>query len=274
MSRSFVSTGCLVIGAALTLAGVGEARANPPCTVGELARIAETDAAGGFHFGIAVAISGDVAIVGANTHGSSAPFNFNGTGLATVYRRIGNTWTEEARLSALDAAPSDWFGISVAIEGNLAIVGALGDDGKPITVDEPTLIRMHRRNLLGDIFGELNGDPTSTSKILRDSMRAIQQEGCGAIVYLRPTGQGDALEQRLITLSQGIALPEDAPDLVSTTGVGASALPMHERDFGVGSQILRELGVSRLRLLTNHKKDLPGLDAFGIEITEHVPLAL
>jgi 3,4-dihydroxy 2-butanone 4-phosphate synthase/GTP cyclohydrolase II len=65
---------------------------------------------------------------------------------------------------------------------------------------------------------------------------------------------------------------DDAPDLQSVRGVGARAVPMDRREFGIGGQILRELGLSRLRLLTNHRKELPGLEAFGLEIVEHVAL--
>lgn len=169
-----------------------------------------------------------------------------------------------AMKSAVDPLPH----IVMSVGG----VGALGPDGRAIPSDEPTLVRMHRRNLLGDIFGEINGEARSSSQSLRESMRAIQAAGRGAIVYLRPSGRGEALEERLITLSQDI-VPDDAPDLSTGHGIGASALPMHQREFGIGGQILRELGVSRLRLLTNHKKDLPGLDAFGLEIVEHVALA-
>jgi len=184
----------------------------------------------------------------------------NGTTINTEF----GEFTLFAIKSAVDPLPH----IVLSVGG----VGELGTDGEPIKSDEPTLIRMHRRNLLGDIFGEVNGDERSSSQTLRESMRVIQENGRGAIVYLRPSGRGETLEQRLITLSQSF-LPEDAPDLTSADGIGASALPMHQRDFGIGGQILRELGVSQLRLLTNHTKDLPGLDAFGLEIIEHVPLA-
>ena len=98
---------------------------------------------------------------------------------------------------------------------------------------------------------------------LHASMRAIQREGRGAIVYLRPSGSGGEdgdWRKRLITTKDA---SREAP---------AAQLPDHQRDFGVGSQILRALGVRRMRLLTNHPKDLPGLDAFGLEITEHVAL--
>lgn len=157
-------------------------------------------------------------------------------------------------------------------------VGELDASGAARRTDEPTLVRMHRRDLLGDIFGELRpekpgGTADSTSKTLRAAMRAIASEGRGAIVYLRPEGVGDGFEQRLTALKRGVGHADhDAPDLSSPTGVGAAALPMHQREFGIGGQILRELGLSRLRLLTNQKKELPGLDAFGLEIVDHVAL--
>ncbi len=151
-------------------------------------------------------------------------------------------------------------------------VGDLDASGRVIESTQPTLVRMHRRNVLGDIFADLDSSPEgSTGAALRASMRAIQREGRGAIVYLRPEGHGDQLEQRLTSLRRR-HVEFDAPDLTSPTGVGASAVPMHLREFGVGGQILRELGLKRLRLLTNHPKNLPGLEAFGLEIAEQVRL--
>ncbi|TVQ59142.1 MAG: 3,4-dihydroxy-2-butanone-4-phosphate synthase [Phycisphaerales bacterium] len=152
-------------------------------------------------------------------------------------------------------------------------VGALDGAGRVIESTEPTLVRMHRRNVLGDIFGDLSSSNEGpTSEALHASMRAIQREGRGAIVYLRPEGAGDELHQRLQILRTRRAYTPDEHDLTHPDGPGASAIPMHLREFGVGGQILRELGLSRLRLLTNHPKDLPGLDAFGLEIVEHVGL--
>jgi len=142
-------------------------------------------------------------------------------------------------------------------------VGALDASGRAQERDEPVLVRMHRRNLLGDIFGDLKSSPEGpTREALREAMRAIQRAGKGAIVYLRPQGQGDAFDQRLIRHAGVTDLgPENTPKV-----------PMDLREFGIGGQILRDLGLRRLRLLTNHPKSLPGIDAFGLEITEHVPL--
>ncbi len=163
-------------------------------------------------------------------------------------------------------------------------VGGVGDldaRGQPVADPSPTLVRMHRRNMLGDIFGDLHTSPEgATGSALRASMRAIQQEGRGALVYLRPEGAPDslpagaslALEQRLQTIRRTADYDPDSHDLSHPGSPAAKAMPMGQRDFGIGGQILRELGLSRLRLLTNHPRALPGIDAFGIEIVEHVPL--
>ncbi len=164
-------------------------------------------------------------------------------------------------------------------------VGDLDSEGQPIDRTEPILVRMHRRNLLGDVFGdrgsmlqrppESNGQIASTSEVLHESMRTIQEAGSGVVVYLRPEGAGDDLAQRLLRIRRPTTDP-DEPNLASagtTAGVTAGgALPMSEREFGIGCQILRDLGVSRLSLLTNHTTKWPGLEAFGIEIVDRVPI--
>lgn len=183
----------------------------------------------------------------------------------TVLRTALGEFTLIAIESVVDPQPH----VALTVGG----VGALDGAGRVVEQHaEPTLVRMHRRNVLGDVFGDVDSSPDgATSEALRASMRAIQEAGRGAIVYLRPEGFGDGLEQRLTALRRR-AIDADAPDLTSPTGIGASAVPMHQRDFGIGGQILRELGLRKLRLLTNRPKDLPGLEAFGLEITEHVKL--
>lgn len=153
-------------------------------------------------------------------------------------------------------------------------VGALDGAGNVLETDEPTLVRMHRRHLLGDIFDDLESSPEGpTGRTLRASMQAVQQAGRGAIVYLRAEGVGDGLVQRLMRHRRpGAEFGADTPDLTHPEGVGAGGVPMPLREFGIGGQILRALGLKRLRLLTNHNTDLPGLDAFGLEIVERVPV--
>lgn len=144
----------------------------------------------------------------------------------------------------------------------------------------PTLVRMHRRNLLGDIFlDERSGSSGPSADSLHAAMRMIQSEGHGAIVYLRPEGSGDrpldasaALEQRLQTIRRPGSPQAGGPDESTRAEFSRSAhLPAPMRDYGVGVQILRALGLSHLRIITNRPADLPGLEAFGLSITEWIP---
>jgi len=143
-------------------------------------------------------------------------------------------------------------------------VGRLDEYNNPISDDTPTLVRVHKRDLLGDIFDDLDssGGPTggsSTGQTLRASMRMIQKEGRGAIVYLRPHGVGDGLSQRLSR-----PFDHDVEDSV------IEAISPEMVEYGTGSQILRALGLSHLRLITNSSVSYPQLEAFGLTISERV----
>ncbi len=153
-------------------------------------------------------------------------------------------------------------------------VGRLDPSGHPIRTDEPTLVRMHRRDLLGDVFGN-KAHPSNRD--LATSLKRIQAEGHGVVVYLRPEGVGEGLSEDL----QAWLYPPgptvkgaNEPDLTSARGAGAWAVPMDRRDFGTGGQILRDLGLTRLRVLTNSPKRLHHLQAFGLEVVESVPIEL
>jgi 3,4-dihydroxy 2-butanone 4-phosphate synthase/GTP cyclohydrolase II len=144
-------------------------------------------------------------------------------------------------------------------------------------VAEPTLVRMHRRHLMGDVFGDVASSASGASgELLRRSMEMIQRAGSGAIVYLRTQTGGTSgdLEDVLQSVrdSRHVAGSDD-PGLRAAGGHGERVMPMSQRDFGVGGQILRDLGLSKLRLLSNSgRKSMPGLEAFGLEITESVPI--
>lgn len=145
--------------------------------------------------------------------------------------------------------------------------------GSLADASRPPLVRMHRRHLLGDVFGDLASGPAGpTGDVLRGAMRTIQREGRGAIVYLRTQGAGDDLESELQTLRLEHRPGDDTPQLTHAKSVAAAAVPMPNREFGIGGQILRDLGLTKLRLLTNTPRTLPGLDAFGLEIVERVPI--
>jgi 3,4-dihydroxy 2-butanone 4-phosphate synthase/GTP cyclohydrolase II len=153
-------------------------------------------------------------------------------------------------------------------------VGRLDLSGHPLTTEEPTLVRMHRRDLLGDVFGS-KANPSN--RTLAASLRRIQAEGHGVLVYLRPEGVGEdvsELLQALVYPSSLAARSTNEADLTGASGAGARAVPMDRRDFGIGGQILRDLGLKRLRVLTNNPKRLHHLQAFGLEVVETVPIAL
>jgi 3,4-dihydroxy 2-butanone 4-phosphate synthase/GTP cyclohydrolase II len=156
----------------------------------------------------------------------------------------------------------------------LGDAGRLDPSGHPLETEEATLVRMHRRDLLGDVFGD-KAHPSN--RVLAASLRQIQAEGHGVVVYLRPEGAGEGLAERLqswIYPFSALAGDPDGPDLVSAEGAGARALPMNRRDFGIGGQILRDLGLRRLRVLTNNPQRLHHLQAFGLEVVESVPIHL
>jgi 3,4-dihydroxy 2-butanone 4-phosphate synthase / GTP cyclohydrolase II len=155
-------------------------------------------------------------------------------------------------------------------------VGAMDGEARVVESDKPTLVRVHRRHLLGDVFGDVGSSPEgSTGDTLRASMRMIQREGLGAIIYLRPEAvPGEAgMEQRLQTIRRGgMGRGQDAPDLTHPGMHATNAVPALHRELGIGSQIVRQLGLRRLRLLTNHRTEWPGLEGFAIEIVERVPV--
>jgi len=167
--------------------------------------------------------------------------------------------------SAIDPTPH----LALTVGG----IGRPGPDGRVAERDEPTLVRMHRRDLLGDVFGVGGDGESATADALRASLRALQAEGCGALVYLRPEAVGDDLRARLQQIRRGAPDDVNAPDLTRVDGIGGKAQPMAHREFGIGGQILRDLGLRRLRLLTNHpRRAMPGLSGFGLEIVEQVPI--
>lgn len=153
-------------------------------------------------------------------------------------------------------------------------IGGLDARGAVVPHDAPALVRMHRREILGDVFGiALGGGDLAGQHVVRSSLRLIAQAGAGALVYLRTEGAGDDLPGRLARIRRPGRDDVNAPDLTRVDGLGAGAQPMDARLFGVGGRILRDLGLSRLRLLTNHPKPMPGLHGFGLDIVEHVPFA-
>jgi 3,4-dihydroxy 2-butanone 4-phosphate synthase/GTP cyclohydrolase II len=165
------------------------------------------------------------------------------------------------------------YGTPIDALPHLALtVGGVGDldgDGRPRQIEEPVLVRMHRRDLLGDIFDEAT---SPTGRVLRASLKTIHEAGLGALVYMRPEGVPEDWRGRLQTIRRPDRDDINRPDLTRGDSVAARVRPMDQRDFGIGSQILRDLGLRRLRILTNRPKRLRGLSGFGLEICEQVPI--
>ena len=182
----------------------------------------------------------------------------NGTMIDTPYGKFNLI----AYQSAIDPLPH----IVLTVGG----VGDYGSNGSAKSVDEPVLVRVHRRDLLGDIFDEVTNP---TGRQLRASLRMIQKAGRGALVYLRPEGSGDALHQRLLRINRPASDNVNAPDLTRTDGVAARVQPMDLREVGIGSQILLDLGLRKIKVLTNHPRKLVGLPGFGLDVVEQVAIS-
>ncbi len=132
-------------------------------------------------------------------------------------------------------------------------------------IDEPILVRVHSSCITGDILGSLRCD---CGDQLHDAMKMIEQEGKGLILYMNQEGRGIGLLNKL----KAYKLQEQGLDTVEANiklGFG-----MDDRDYGVGAQILRHLGISKMRLMSNNPKKRAGLLGYGLEIVETVPVEI
>lgn len=134
-----------------------------------------------------------------------------------------------------------------------------------INNNQPILVRVHSSCVTGDAFGSLRCD---CGQQLRESMKMIEKEGKGVIVYLNQEGRGIGLFHKI----EAYKLQEEGLDTVEANiHLGFKA---DERDYGVGAQILRDLGIKKIRLITNNPKKRAGLEGFELEIVENIPLII
>ena len=162
-------------------------------------------------------------------------------------------------------------------------LGTAADNGASRTpCPRPVLVRVHTRCTAGDIFAA----DCHCREVLDQSMRMIAEDGCGALLYLHNTSRGFEIEHAPIISSAfepgGAVIPMSAPDR------GASKILLHQelraregsqartgrilRAIGLGGQILSDLGIQRIRLLSNTPMHIPALEGFGLEIVEQVPI--
>ena len=182
------------------------------------------------------------------------------------YRRATERLVEQVATSSMPTEFGTFRAVAYrsTLDGSEHLALVMGDVVEAGRSHRGALVRVHSECLTGDILGSLRCDCGGQ---LEQALRAIAAEGCGAVVYLRGhEGRGIGLAHKI----RAYALQDEGLDTVDANT--AQGLPADSRSYGVGSQILGDLGISRLRLITNNPAKFGGLESYGLTLVDRVAL--